>query len=374
MQARPTRPSPDVLIVGAGVVGASAAYHLAREGLSVAVLEQGDVACRASGAAAGMLLPLGEAHEKGPFLAAGLRSLARFPELAAELAERSGVDPELELSGSLHVARGEARAEALRAKAGDLAELSASWLDARDVRRRAPWLGDDVLGALHSPREAHVRSPQLARAYLGAACSLGARFERGVTVDALVREGERIVGVRTRAGVLRAGSCVLCAGPWSGQLLATTGSELALPLEPVRGQILSLSAPSDAGGIVVDEAVYLVTKRDRRLVVGATEERVGFDDGVTAEGVAALLRAALDLAPGLSGRPFLGAWAGLRPSTPDGLPVLGAIPGLAGLVLATGHHRNGVLLSPVTGEWVADCVTGRPLPDDARAFDPARFA
>ncbi|MGH0028791.1 MAG: NAD(P)/FAD-dependent oxidoreductase, partial [Myxococcota bacterium] len=149
---------------------------------------------------------------------------------------------------------------------------------------------------------------------------------------------------------------------------------LALPVEPVRGQILSLEAPPGCGPMLVDEHLYLVPKRDGRLVVGATEERVGFDDRVTAEGVAALLRDAFALAPSLADRAFLEAWSGLRPATPDGLPIIGPAPGLPGLLLACGHYRNGVMLSPVTGELVADLVHGRPLPDDAAAFDPARFS
>ncbi|MGH0029577.1 MAG: NAD(P)/FAD-dependent oxidoreductase, partial [Myxococcota bacterium] len=212
--------SPDVLVVGGGVVGASCAWHLAREGASVTLLEAGTPASKASGAAAGMLLPLGEAHAKGgAFLAASLRSLARFPALAGELLEGSGVDPELEISGALHLARSEERAADLRTRARDLPGLGATWLDAQQARERAPLLADDLLGALHSPDEAHVRSPMLARAYLGAATALGTRVLSDAPVRGLLREGDRVVGARTDSDAIRADRTLLCAGTWSPELV-----------------------------------------------------------------------------------------------------------------------------------------------------------
>jgi glycine oxidase len=360
--------APDVLVIGGGVIGASVAYHLAREGVEVTLLERAEVASQASGAAAGMLLPLGEAGEKGPFLFWGLRSLAAFPDLARELHEGSGIDPEYEPSGALHVARGEARRERLRSRARDLPDVGAVWLDAGELRRRVPGVAQEVVGALWSPAESHVRSPQLVRAYLVAAARLGARVETGVEARALIRVGERVVGVDTAGGPRSAGQVVLCAGAWSPQILAA-----GLPIEPVRGQIVSLEGSGPAQAMLVDEDVYLVPKRDGRLVVGATEERVGFENRVTAEGVACLLDRAFALVPELARRNFAGAWSGLRPATPDGLPAIGPVPGAPGLFLAAGHHRNGVLLSPITGERVAAWVRGGSPPDDAAAFDPARF-
>jgi glycine oxidase len=147
-----------------------------------------------------------------------------------------------------------------------------------------------------------------------------------------------------------------------------------LPIEPVRGQIVSLDAPSPAfAPIVWAGDTYLVPKRDGSLIVGATEERVGFDCRVTARGVCGLLASATALMPSLGRTSFRSAWAGLRPATPDGLPLIGAVPGVEGMWVAAGHHRNGVLLSPVTGELVADAVEGKGLPPDAAAFSPTRF-
>lgn len=361
----------EVVVVGGGVIGASVAYHLAREEVPVRLLERGRLASGASGAAAGMLLPVGEAEGKGPLLAWGMRSLAAFPDLVAELRELSGVDPEYEPSGALHVADTDTRAQRLRHKARDLADVGVAWIDADETRRRCPHLRHDVRGALTSPREGHVRSERLALALAGAAETLGACIQQGVGVEGLLREGDRVVGVSTDGGRVGAGVVVLCAGTWASGAL---GLERALPVRPVRGQILSLEAPSPSvREPTVADDVYLVPRRDRSLWVGATEESVGFDDRVTAEGVAQLLGAAVALAPALEHCPFRTAWSGLRPATPDRLPAIGAVPGYEGLLVATGHYRNGVLLAPITGRLVADAILGRPVPDDAGPFDPARF-
>jgi glycine oxidase len=361
---------PDVVVVGGGVIGCAVAWFLAREGVSVTLLEREDVACQASGAAAGMLLPYGESDTPGTFLAWGQRGLAAFPALCDELREAGGIDPEFEASGALHVATHAQAESRLRSRLGAVSDAGLEWLDPRAARDAESSLRDDVRGALWSPREAHVRSPLLTRAYAAAAEALGARIERGVVVSALLCEGARSVGVDTSRGAFPAGAVVLCGGAWTPQL-----APFELPIEPIRGQIASLDNPSPPlRHIVLEDEVYLVPKRDGSLVVGATEERRGFDCRVTAVGVAGLLASACALAPRLGDTGFRGAWAGLRPATPDRLPFIGAAPHREGLFVAAGHFRNGVLLSSVTGQLIAAELLGKPVPGGAEAFQPGRFA
>ena len=365
---------PDAIVVGGGVVGCAVAYFLARERLDVTLLERDDLAVHASGAATGMLLPLGEAPERGPFRSWALRSLAMFPELAEELRERSGVDPEYVGSGAVYAALSEPGEVRLRAAAREFADWDAEWLDSAAARAAEPQLSPDLRGALWSPREGHVRSPLLARALARAAAQLGARIETGVPVVGLRCEGERVCGVRTPAGERSAAHVVVCTGAWSPEVAAWLGAPWSLAVEPVRGQILALDSPEPPlHSIVVGEDAYLVPKRDGSVVVGATEERVGFDCRVTAEGMQELLTAAPSLVPALARCTFRYAWAGLRPATPDRLPAIGPVPGREGLLLAAGHFRNGVLLSPITGRLVADAVLGKGLPVDAEAFLPERL-
>jgi glycine oxidase len=224
------------------------------------------------------------------------------------------------------------------------------------------------------PREAHVRSPLLTRALAAAAVAHGARVETGVAVHGLLRDGARVCGVASSTGDVAAGLVVLCPGSFAASCAAWLGPGAHLPVEPVRGQLVALEpAPASAPrSIVWGPGAYLVPRRDGSLVVGATVERVGFDARPTAGGVAALLAAARALLPALADARFLGAAAGLRPDTPDHLPLVGPWPFASGLVLATGHYRNGVLLAPLTGQWIADGVLGKGWAEPA--FDPARFA
>ncbi len=364
----------DVIVVGGGVIGSAVAYFLAREGASVLLLERDEVASHASGAAAGMLAPIGESESVGPLLRWGLRSLALFPELTAELRERSGVDPEYVPSGILRVTRSARDARRLRSLAESLPTAKLAWLEPAQARAMGPQLAPDLVGALWSPDEGHVRSPLMTRAYAGAAARLGARIETGAPVLELLREGRQVVGARTAAADHAAGQVVLCMGAWAPAGGAWLDGGCALPIVPVRGQILSLDAPSPSfSPIVWGPGAYLVPKRDGSLVVGATEERVGFDCRVTVAGATALLRAASRLIPSLAGCSLRGFWAGLRPDTPDHLPAIGPVPGVEGLFVAVGHYRNGVLLSPITGRLVADAIAGKGLPEEARAFDPQRF-
>lgn len=375
-----TPPSPDVLVVGGGVIGCASTFFLAREGLRTALLEERSLACGASGAAAGMLAPIGEGFAPGPLLRFGLASLEVFPALCAELRDLGGIDPELETSGILRVAHGAAEAEDLRASMRALsgahgAGLGLTWLDPGEARRVAPGLAPAIAGAIWSPREGHVRSPSLARAFAAAAVAHGAAIATGVRVESFVLDGDRVIGVRTCGETRSAGAIVLCAGAWSAAPVRGL-SPRPLPVAPVRGQGLSLEPAADfprSAAIVWGRDSYLVPKRDGRVIVGATEEEAGFDCRVTAGGVEALAAGATALVPALARAAFCDAFAGLRPAFPDRLPAIGPFPGLRGLFLATGHHRNGVLLAPETGRLVADLAREKALPPDAEAFSPARL-
>jgi glycine oxidase len=367
--------SADAIVVGGGVVGASAAWGLAREGLRVVLLERDAIASHASGAAAGMLTPLAESSASGPLFAFGLRSLGMYAEFVREVRERSGVDPEYEPSGVLRVAASGTEAAELRELVRGHAGGGLEWLDAGALREAEPRLAGPLHGAIASSREGHVRSPLLARACAAAAEAAGARIETGVAVLALRREGGRVTGVETAHASHAAARVVLCPGAFGADLLAPLGAGHFAPITPVRGQIVTLaSTQRPPRTILWRGSLYLVPKRDGSLVVGSTEERVGFDCRTTAAGVGWLLREAASFVPELGGWSLREAYAGLRPATPDGLPVIGTIPGVQGLFLAAGHFRKGVLLAPATASLVVDWALGREPPQEARAFLPERFA
>jgi glycine oxidase len=386
----------DVVVVGAGAVGCAIAHALAEEGLEVQLIERDRLASQASGAAAGMLAPIAEATEVSPFLLFGVASLGIYPDLCADLRDRSGVDPEYIQSGILRVARSDGEAASLRSKmelvareplvsplGGDDWRPELEWLDIESVHEFEPNLCPDAIGGLWSPDEAQVRSPMLARAYAEVARSLGCTIEEGVEVVGLICSGGKVCGVQTSRGEVRCGAVVLCAGSWSGEWLEgiecddprSQPSLPKLPVIPERGQILSLkNLDSPLTRILWSGETYLVPKNDGRVVVGATQEEVGYDCGVTREGLDHLLREAQGLIPEFAGAQVESSWAGLRPKTPDGLPNIGAIPGCEGLLVACGHYRNGVLLSAVTAQLIRDLIFGKTLPSEASAFDPARWS
>lgn len=367
--------SPDVVVVGGGIIGCSVAWHLARAGARVAVVERGRVGGQASGAAAGMLAPISEAEGPGAFLELGLRSLAMFPAVAEELREETGIDVEYVRSGLLRVALDEAEAEALARRVAWQREagLAVRWLDAAEARAVEPAAGEVAAAAWYA-EEHHVFSPRLVQAFAMAAARRGVRFLEGTEVAGFLTEGDRVTGVRLAGGgveSLAAGHVVVAAGAWTG--LCGRWLAAALPVAPVRGQIIALQQlPPALKGIVFSDRGYAVAKVDGTVVVGATEDRAGFDNRVTAAGVAYLSALAPRLGAGLEAAFFRHAWAGLRPWSADGLPLVGPVPGWRGVTVASGHYRNGILLSPVTGRMVADALGGgAPWP---AALDPGRFA
>jgi glycine oxidase len=350
----------DVVVVGGGVIGCAVARHAARGGLRVVVVERATPGMEASHAAAGMLSPLAEADAPGPFLDLLLRARAMYPAFAAALAEETGIDVGYGDAGTLYLAlRDEDEAElehrfAWQSAAG----LSVERLDAEAVRAVEPAVSPATRWALRFPGDHQADNRALGRALWGAAARAGVDFRLGADAVALLRDGDRVAGVMLAGGErIEAGAVVLAGGSWAGRM---EGLPRPLPVEPVHGQILALeSIPPLFRHVIDSPRCYLVPRTEGRVLAGATVEHLGFRKTVTPRGLLGLLAGAVEIAPALADAAVVETWAGLRPGTPDGFPILGPDPDLAGLHYATGHFRNGILLAPLTGELVGEGLLGR---------------
>jgi glycine oxidase len=364
----------DVLVVGAGVVGCSVAYHLARMGLKgVLVLDRGEVGGEATGAAAGMLAPQCEAPGPGPFLDFCLAARRYYERLAPELKDLTRIDIEYLDWGILYLLdeEGDEAAEG-RCRWQTELGLPVERLTREEVWKLEPGLTRQIGGALLFPGDHHVNNGELIRALAQAARSLGVRILEGCPVKGFVSEADRVAGVRTSDEIYIAPRTVLCAGAWSGQLGALLGRRI--PVEPARGQLLAGEVPElPLRHPVWGKGGYLVPRLNGSVIVGSTVEYVGFDRTVTLEGIRRLSELALTLLSGLGASPFARAWAGLRPHSKDGLPVIGPLTDLDGLSIATGHFRNGILLGPLTGRLVAEMILEEPSSFPLDAFSPKRL-
>jgi glycine oxidase len=367
--------SADVVIVGGGVIGCSIAYHLAQEGVKATILDKGEIGGEASRAAAGMLAPLAEAEEDGPFQDLGLASFRMFPDLVEALNQDCGVDIEYLRSGILRIALMEKEAEHLKDFAGrrPSPDLELHWLDPEELRALEPGLSPAAQGALYSPEERQVNADRLVQALAKAAAGRGAVLRQNMRVTGLAREGTRVTGVRTLAGPLAAGHVVLAAGAWTARLVGGVDA-VRLPIFPVRGQMMALPASRSAlRHIVWGEQGYLVPKRNGLVFAGATVERVGFRKNTTIRGLSSLRRMTRSLVPRLGSLDAVDAWAGFRPGSADGLPILGPLLGWEGLSVASGHFRNGILLAPITGRLIARSILDGFSNEALAPFSPARF-
>ena len=363
----------DVVVIGAGVQGSSVALRLAQAGRRVTVLERAVPGAEASSAAGGILSPGVEALEPGPFYALCRASLARYPAFAAEVEQLSGMSVGLRMLGTLEVALDDDHARVLAARAEKIVRhgLPVEVLDDAAVHRLEPAVSPEARGALFFPDEGSLDPRPLARAAYVAASRVGARFVTG-QVRGIVTEGGRAVGVEHEAGRIEADAVVLAAGSWSLQVEGH-----GLPpgaVRPVRGQIAVLDTrPPLLSRVVFSGHGYVVPRADGRVLCGSTMEEVGFEKAVTAEGLRHVLDVAIGVAPALARAPVVETWSNFRPASPDGEPILG--PGtVPGLLYATGHTRNGILLAPVTADALAAAVLGRPPPVDLAPFSPARLA
>jgi glycine oxidase len=365
--------SGDVIVVGAGLIGLAIAFELAERGAAVRIYDRGEPGGAASWAGAGMLAPHTEDVEDEAMLTLGVTSLAQYPGFIDRIRSASGLDPRLHLDGIVHAAYDGTQLERLTRLARRLSARGVGFdlLDRSSLVACEPWLGNDVVGGLCIHGEGEVDNRRLGRALAAACIARGATIAHAASI-AVECDQRRALGVRSEVGFAAAHAVVNACGAWAAQL-AGVPPACVPPVEPVKGQMLALCVPI---GFVRRPTwlpgAYLVPRDDGRLLVGATVERAGFDASVTAEGVHGLLHDALAGAPSLAGFALSESWAGPRPGTPDGRPFLGVTP-IEGLLLATGHYRNGILLAPATARSIADLLEGKGA-NELEPFGLARLS
>lgn len=359
----------DVIVVGGGVIGCCVAFELAtRHRVKVTVLERAVPGAEASTAAAGILGAQIESHGK-PIAPAIFDLMISSRERHLELDER--------LRESVGVGTGFRRCGVLKVSTRDDLEALYGWQRDRDVRlsfhdgdearRIEPALAKTIASAVHFPDEAQVDPPQLLRALQQGCAAAGVTFRTGTIVTGIARSNGHVVGVDVQDGRISSASIVVAAGSWSS-MVSGLPDDLRR-VRPVRGQIVQVETrPAIARNVVFGERGYIVTRPDGRTLLGATMEEVGHVKDVTAGGVNAVLSHALGLMPALADAPITGMWSGFRPATREERPLIGAVE--PGLYVATGHHRNGVLLAPETARLVADLVGTGKTERDLSPFAP----
>ncbi|HWN18083.1 MAG TPA: glycine oxidase ThiO [Gemmatimonadales bacterium] len=362
--------SYDVIVIGGGAIGAACARELASSGRKVLILEPGGHHGQAWRAAGGLLAPQIEADATDPLLALGLAGRDLYQPLAAALRETTGIDLGLWQEGIARVAGTDVEAAGLGAKVAwqQRQGYASEWLEADEVRRRWPWLGP-TLGAFWAPRDGAIEPERLVLALLADAQRLGAvvASDRAVRIE---RAGGKVTGVTGETGRYAAQHVLVAAGAWSGLL---ENLPRQLPVEPVRGQMAALPWPAAVPRAIVYHNHSYILARAGEAIIGSTMESVGFQPEVTSAGLAQIFAATLLLSPSLIRAKVRRTWAGLRPMTPDGLPIIGGEPTVSGLWYATGHGRNGILLAAITGMLVRQLVSGEAPEVALQAFGADRF-
>jgi glycine oxidase len=349
---------PDVLILGGGVIGLTTAHYLARKGVVVEVLDKGDFGQESSWAGAGIIgstPPYGRGRTPWEQFCSLSGSL--WPELARDLRESTFLDDGYVCRGGIHLL--DAAEEAILVRQWQEAQLGCVELPPPQLHKVEPHLKPGPRKAYLFPRTAQVRNPRHVKALLASCRLQGVGLRSGCPVFGFERQGSRITAVRTAAEPLHAERYLITAGAWSDTLLEPLGFKPGI--HPVRGQIALLNTGAPLLTHVIEEGSrYLVPRPDGRVLIGSTEENAGFDKHTTAGAIRELLAFAFELVPALTDAHLERCWAGLRPGSPDGLPFLGAVPGLDNLFIAAGHFRAGIHLSPATGWIMTELLTGQP--------------
>lgn len=351
----------DVIVVGGGVIGLSIAYELARRGVSVRLLEQGEIGREASWAGAGMLPPWNPEFARTPEARLRGASHVLWPEWSLRLREETGIENGYVRCGAVQVFHhSEQRACADLLAVWQSEHVASQMLNRSDVDVRFPMVSESVSQAIFLPDMGQVRNPRHLKSLAVACAQRGVKLSPGHPVVGVNRVSDRMASVRTPSGEFEAGEFVFAGGAWSTQLLKLGGMQLVV--EPVRGQMVLLEqTPLPFRTIIEHGKRYLVPRLDGKILIGSTEERVGFQKNNTAEAIGELLRFGTDLVPSLRSARFVQGWSGLRPYRPGELPYLGRIDGLKNVCVAAGHFRSGLQLSPITAVLIRQILLGEEV-------------
>lgn len=345
----------DVVVIGGGVIGSAIAWNLTAQKQQVILVEKNQPGQEASAAAAGILAVASGRSKRGPMYQLKRAGQELYPALIQELEERTGIDIEYQTVGVLDLVRTDADEKKYR----QLYELrreqgyAATWLTAEEVQRLEPTLTTDLRGAVHFSDDHHLHNGKLAEAWAKAVAQRGGSVQAGVTVNEARIENGKVTAVRIGEEWVQTGAVVIAAGSWSRQVGDIFG--LTIPVTPAKGQIITVCS-TQVRHVVSWSDHYLAPRKNGEIVIGSTVEFVGHNKDVTLETVQQLISRSADLAPSIGKAPLSRFWAGLRPYSPSRRPILCRAPGLANVILATGHHRNGIVAAPITGKLICELI------------------
>lgn len=362
--------SHEIVIIGGGVIGLAIARSLALRGArDICLVERLQLGTESSFAAGGMLAPQAEADSRDDFFDLLCQSRDLYPAFAESLKDETGIDIELDKTGTLYLAFNEHdqldidQRFAWQTSAG----LAVERLSREDALMFEPNISPNITGALRFPLDTQVENRRLLTALANSVEQLGVTISTGLHVEALEIANNRVAGVQTSSGAIGCSTVVVAAGAWTGLIYPLVKTE------PIRGQMICLSSkPQVARHVIYSQRGYLVPRQDGRILAGSTSEKAGFVKEVTVGGLRTILTNATEISPGIASLPIVDSWSGLRPRAADGLPVLGPCGEIDGLIFATGHYRNGILLTPVTGELIANVILDQ-TPAALTPFSPDRF-
>ena len=362
----------DVAIIGGGIIGGAIAFELAQRKLRVVILDRQQPGREASWAAAGMLAPVPDSPADAPLMPLAKASFKLYPDFVAAVESASGAGTGFRRKPTIHAffpPQGESERDSMITDLRRV-NVAAEPISTAEARAAEPALSESVQAAVLLPKEASIEPRLLTEAVFAAAAQHGAQIRTGTAVASLLQEGSRVTGVIAGGSKIAAGRVVLAAGCYSGEI---EGLGPYAPTHPVRGQMVALR-PEDSqlSHVLRSNRGYVVPRNNGNVVAGSTLETVGFKKYVTPSGLRQVLAAAVELAPALSGAAIVETWAGLRPGTPDELPVLGPTV-LVGLVFATGHYRYGILLAPITAKLIREWIVDGRTSEAVERFSPMRF-